>query len=110
MFLYSILQEAHGQNATVQAAIVTSIGLIIVALIGVFTARAAAGSKKDAKQSSESASISAQTAKDYADALKAKDAFIGSLEDRLKYIEKRLEDCENERRRDDESAKNPGSS
>lgn len=101
MFLYSVLQQTQIQNTTIQTAIITSVGLIIVALIGVFTARATANSKKEAKQSSESASVSAQMAADYAEALKAKDAFINSLEERLAYIEERLEECEQERRNDD---------
>lgn len=99
-----VTQDVPVQTTTLSAAIVTSLGLIAVALIGFVTARVTTGARKGAKRSSELAAASAQIAKDYAEAIKAKDTFIASLKERLLFIEKRLDECEG-RRRVERSAK-----
>lgn len=100
MFLFMVTQGASVQsipNSTLQAAVVTSVGLVVVALIGIVTARVTTGAKRGAKKSSESAAASAKIAKEYAEALKSKDAFIDSLKERLEFVEKRLDECEGRR-------------
>lgn len=94
------------QDTTVQVTLITTIGLIVIGLIGVWTAKVTSGARKEAKVSSTEASQAADIAKDYAAALGAKNALIASLEDRLKFLEDqntdligRVEECE---RRDDE--------
>lgn len=75
------------QQTTTQVAIITTIGLVIVALIGVITAKVTAGARTEIRANREDASKSAKIAKDYADALEAKNALIESLEQRVKYLE-----------------------
>lgn len=75
------------QQTTTQVAIITTIGLIIVALIGVITAKVTSGARVEIKANREDASKSAKVAKDYAEALEAKNALIESLEQRVKYLE-----------------------
>lgn len=86
-------------DTTTQVAIITTIGLIITALIGVFTARITSGARHEATES-------ADIAKDYASALRAKAALIDSLEERVQYLETHVDDCkkkvdEMERREDE---------
>lgn len=80
-------------DTSVQVTIITTVGVVVVALIGVFTARITTGAKRDALSNAESASTSAAIAKDYAGALGAKDALIASLLDRVEFLEKRDEEC-----------------
>lgn len=94
------------QDTTTQVAIITTIGLVIVALIGIFTAKVTSGARKEIQVKSFEASKSADVAKDFALALEAKKVLIDSLEDRVRFLEdqtyrqaKRIEELE---RREDE--------
>lgn len=79
--------QAFYQQTTTQVAIITTIGLIIVAIIGVYTAKLTAGARAEMKSSASEASKSADIAKDYALALEAKKALIDSMEVRIRYLE-----------------------
>lgn len=91
MFLYSAVQQTQTQNTTVQAAVVTSLGLIIVALIGVLTAWMTSRYKRNSHETSMSATWSAMVVKDLTNdftlVLEEKDSVI-------KELEESLEDCE----------------
>lgn len=95
-------------DTTVQVAAITTIGLIVVAVIGVYTAKITAGARKEAIDNASAAAISAEVARDYVAALEAKDALNSSLEERLNFVErendllrKRVTELE---RREDEHA------
>lgn len=99
---------ATGGDTTVLTALISAVGLIIVSIIGVWTAKVTYGAKKEAnvakeeaRSSSEDALSAAQMARDYAEALGAKDALITSLKTRVEFLEaendrflKRLDDFE----------------
>lgn len=81
-------------DTTVQVTLISTAGLIIVAVIGVWQikvtnkAKTAANSAKDeAKTNAEEAVLAAQMAKDYAAAMGVKDALVASLQDRVEYLE-----------------------
>lgn len=81
-------------DTSVQVSIVTAIGLIVVAVIGVWQVKLTSGAKKEAsnardkaKSNALDAAGSAQIAKDYAAALEAKNAHIASLEERINFLE-----------------------
>lgn len=80
-------------DPTVLVTVITTIGIIAVAVIGTYTARITSGARKEALDSANSASRSADLAKDYAAALGAKDALIESLHTRLEYIEEVEKRC-----------------
>lgn len=74
-------------DTTLQVAIITTVGLVVVALIGVITAKVTTGARRESQSNADSASKSAAIAKDYAAALEAKNALIESLEARLVFVE-----------------------
>lgn len=93
-------------DTTIQVTLITTLGLIAVGLIGVWTAKITSGARKEAKDNAVSASNSAEVARDYAAAAGAKDALIEALENRIKFLEdqnanlaERVVECE---RRDEE--------
>lgn len=86
-------------DTTVQVTIITTLGLIIVAVIGVWQVKVTTNAKKEAgtakdeaKNNAAEALVAAQMAKDYAAAMGIKDATIAALE-------KRVEICESENAR-----------
>lgn len=76
---------ADDVSTTTGAALITAIGVIVVAVIGLFTAKFSS----DARKKSEEAS---SDVKGYLEALKAKDEFIDSLERRIKSLEEERND------------------
>lgn len=86
-----MLFAASPGDTTIQVTAITTVGLIVVAVIGTFTAKITSASRKEAADNAEDASKSAAIAKDYAAALGAKDTLIVSLEARLKYLEEQNE-------------------
>lgn len=80
-------------DTTISVTVITTIGLIVVALIGWVTAKTTSNAKKDAQINAEEASRSAQMARDYAAALGAKDALISSIEARLIFVEEHDDAC-----------------
>lgn len=87
-----MLGDAGG--TTIAVTVITTAGLVIVALIGVFTAKITSGARRDARANAEDASKSAEIARDFAAALGAKDALIKSIEDRLLFTEERERQCQ----------------
>lgn len=84
---------ASANDTTLYVAIITTMGLIVVAGIGVVTARITSGARKDVQIKADEASKSAEVAKDFAAALGAKDALILSLDKRLQFVEEHDEKC-----------------
>lgn len=96
-------------NTSVQVTAITTAGLIVVAIISIFTAKITSGARKDSKNNAEKASKSAEIVNDYAAALNAKDALIDSIQARLGFVEEhdkncimRLEDLERKLEENDE--------
>lgn len=87
-----ILADASS-DTSVQVTMITTIGLVLIAVIGGGFTWLTSRSKKEAKTSSEEASNSAQLAKDYAAAVGGKDALIGTMDQRLKFVEAEKENC-----------------
>lgn len=81
-------------DTTVQVSVITSIGLVVVSLVGVLTAKVTSGARKDAQTNAIAASKSADIARDYVAALDAKDALVKSLEGRIQFLEERNEACD----------------
>lgn len=108
-----ILAEVH--DTTIQVAIITTLGLVIVAIIGRSTQKSTSKAKSEAQNNAEEASKSAEVAKDYAAAVAGKDALLQSMNERLKFVEQHDENCtkrleELERRSiEDEEAKRSAS-
>lgn len=100
-------------DTTIQVTLISTVGLILVAIIGVWQIKAtneaktiATSAKNEAKTNAEEAVIAAQMAKDYAAAMSVKDSLVASLQGRVEYLEEqnirlmeRLDECE---RRDEE--------
>lgn len=82
-----VLGETGVHDTTVLVAIITAVGLIAVALIGVWQIKVTSQAKKDTRINADAASKSAEIAADYAAALEAKKALISSLESRLEFLE-----------------------
>lgn len=82
-----MLLASQATDTTIQVTVITTLGLIIVAIIGTFTAKITSNSRREAANNAEEASKSAAIAKDFAAALGAKDALIESLEARLEFLE-----------------------
>lgn len=108
MFLFLLASDAS--DTTVQVSLITTLGLIVVALISVATAKITSGARRESQNNAANAEKSAEIAKDYAAALVAKDTLIQSLEDRLAFMEhqnellsKRLEDLERRAEENDEA-------
>lgn len=74
-------------DTTIIVTIITTVGLIAVAIIGQRQVKATNGAKNEARENAEAASKSATVAKEYAAVIGAKDAHIASLESRLKFVE-----------------------
>lgn len=94
-------------DTTVQVALITTLGLIIAAIIGVRTAKITYGARDEAKTKAQEASKSAKAAQDYAEALEERKAAAELLEARLERVEQHHRDCtdrlEEMKRRLDES-------
>lgn len=82
-----LIQDVGVHDTTSQAALITAFGVIVVAMIGFFSAKVSSGARDTAKESSKEASQSATLAKGYVEALKAKDELIYTLENRVKVLE-----------------------
>lgn len=80
-------------DTTVTVTVISTVGVILVGLIGVWTAKITSGARKEAKDNAVSASNSAEIARDYAAAAGAKDALIGALEKRVLDLEDRDKKC-----------------
>lgn len=81
-------------DTTIQVTLISTAGLILVALIGVLQIRvtnkaktAATTAKDEAKTNAEEAVVAAQMAKDYAAAMGVKDELVASLKGRVEYCE-----------------------
>lgn len=108
MFLYTLATDAS--ETTVQVTLISTLGLIVVAIIGVITAKITTGARRESQVNAAHAEKSAEVARDYAAALEAKDTLIESLEHRLEYMErqneislKRIEELERRAEENDES-------
>lgn len=108
-----ILAESTAHDTSVTVAIITTVGLIVVAAIGVWQVTvtnraktAATSAKEEAKDNAVEAATSAQMAKDYAAAMGVKDALVASLESRVNFLEeqnqKLIERLDEFERRDEE--------
>lgn len=75
-----LLAESVVNDTSIQAAIITTIGVIAVSLIGVLTAKITSNARKEATHS-------ADVVKDYVAALEAKDALVNALEQRVSFLE-----------------------
>lgn len=86
-------------DTTVQVTLITTVGLIVVAVIGVWQVKVTSSHKRDAE-------TSAGVAADYAAALGAKDALLTAYEARLKFLEEQnrnlIERVDDLERRDEE--------
>lgn len=100
-------------DTTVQVTVITTVGLIIVAVIGVWQVKVTTNAKKDASSAKDEAKtnaaeaiVAAQMAKDYAAAMGIKDATIAALEKRVQILEAQNEKLESRldemERRDEE--------
>lgn len=92
--MLTVTHNIASVDTAVQVSIITTIGLVIVALIGVLTAKITSGARKEAQTNAIAAADSAKIVLDFVAALEAKDALIASLEGRIKYLEDHNERCE----------------
>lgn len=108
-----ILADSGAHDTSVMVTVISTVGLIVIAIIGVWQVKVtnkaktdANTAKKEAQSNAADAATAAQMAKDYAAAMGVKDALVASLESRVAYLEeqnqKLIERLDEFERRDEE--------
>jgi uncharacterized protein YlxW (UPF0749 family) len=85
-----IAVDTSPSNLNTLAILAPVIGVVLVALIGSFTARM----QRSASSSAEKAKVSEKIAADYGEALKAKDELIESLKETVEFLKDKVADLE----------------